>query len=102
MKNPYDRFFMSNYPEMLLDQQCFFKTKLRNLRGIMQKTDQCNPIVADQIIKTIDELKQIDDEIDIITGLAFYPHHQVPIFDMITEEKYHIDNDNQSNQFIPS
>lgn len=78
-----------NYAKALLDDLSDQKFKLRRLRKLCPMTNGGKVFLQKQILNTELEIESIEQEIDQITRLAFFPYHDVPILELLTNERYH-------------
>lgn len=78
-----------NYAKILLDDYQFQKLKLKKLEEKLIHTDGPVKFISNQIMKTILQIEDIEQEIDQIIRLAFFPYHDVPILKLLTNERYH-------------
>lgn len=78
-----------NYAKALLDDLSDQKFKLKRLRKLSPSTNGGKAFLKKQILNTELEIESIEQEIDQITRLAFFPYHDVPILELLTNERYH-------------
>lgn len=78
-----------NYAKALLDDLSDQQFKLRRLKRISSFSAGGRKFLSQQILKTQLEIESIEQEIDQITRLAFFPYHDVPILELLTNERYH-------------
>jgi hypothetical protein len=80
------------YPKILLNDLSFQKAKLQNLETKFIAAPGINKTLAREIMKCLMEISEIENEIDDLFKLATYPHHNVPVFDLLTNPVYATNN----------
>jgi hypothetical protein len=78
-----------NYAKAILDDLSDQKFKLRRLRKLSAFSKGGREFLQKQILNTELEIESIEQEIDQLTRLAFFPYHDVPILELLTNERYH-------------
>lgn len=77
-----------NYAKALLDDLSDQQFKLRKLTKMQERAEDKKGLLKKYILKTKLEIESIEHEIDQIIRLAFFPYHDVPILDLLTDERY--------------
>lgn len=78
-----------NYAKAILDDLSEQQFKLRRLKKLTSFTKGGREFLKKQVLKTELEIESIEQEIDQLTRLAFFPYHDVPILELLTNERYH-------------
>ncbi len=47
------------------------------------------PGLAKAMYHLMQEMNAVDEEIELICQRAFFPYHDIPLFDLLTNERYH-------------
>lgn len=88
MTNNFSNDELARYSKILLDEMSFHQAKLKNLESKFITAKGCVKVLSREIMNTLLELQQIDRDINDLTRLAFFPYHDVPIIDLLTDGRY--------------
>jgi len=76
---------------LILKDQRQLKRELKQLCQDYRRTSKskAKANLSRLIFLTIRELHAIDEEIDLIIEQAFFPYYDVPLLELLTNERYH-------------
>ncbi|PRY90623.1 hypothetical protein [Mongoliibacter ruber] len=79
------------YSKLLLDDEIMLKRRLKSLEQEFidaPSSPDNDKALSTSIMEILLELREIENEIEDLIVLAFFPDHNVPILKLLTDERY--------------